>query len=113
MVQSAHVGCIRRPRDGSDWRSHVGALRVESPADSFRRRHQRILHLKNSRSFLTGADEREDFPAEDSADGPEDDEVEKYPRVSQDVERILQEVSDVHGWVWAGLGASIWNMQGV
>ena len=39
----------------------------------------------------------EDFPAEHNGDGPEDEQVEKYPRVGQDVERILQEISDVHG----------------
>ena len=40
--------------------------------------------------------------------------MEKYPRVGEDEEIILQEVSDVHGQVRKGLwtrGAFIWNMK--
>ena len=85
MVYSAHVSGVGRSHDGSDWGSHHGhveVLRVGSPAGSFNWRH---------------TDEGKHFPAEDNGDGPEDEEVEKYPRIGKDVERILQEVRDIHG----------------
>ena len=104
LVNSADIGSVGSPHAmieaaGSDGRphfGHVGVLRVGSPATagSLRRRH----HLETSRNFLTGTEEGENFPAEDNADGPENEEMEKYPRVGEDEERILEEVSDVHGW---------------
>ena len=56
----------------------------------------------------------QNFPAENNSGGPEDEEMEKYPRVGEDEEIILQEVSDVHGQVRKGLwtrGPFIWNMK--